>query len=487
MTRKSRRRFLEESLLAAAAAAVAPTGMVFAQGEKQSSSPNEKLAVAMVGVHGRGNEHIAAYLDRKDVEITIVCDADREVGERVADYIGKKQGRRPAFVLDLRKAYDDKSVDFVSIATPNYWHALGAIWAIQAGKDVYVEKPVSHNVSEGRRIVEAARKYKKICQTGTQCRSMQGTIEAIDYVKSGKIGEVNMARGLCHRLRQPIGPLGNYKPPKSVDYDLYLGPAQMAPVTRPLFHYDWHWQRLYGNGDLGNQGIHQMDVARWGLGIDRLSNSIISYGGRVGKGWDSDAGDTANTQVAVHEFGDKTLVFEVRNMKTPDLLGAGVGVIFYGSDGYVVLNSYTTGVALDKDHKVVKKFNAGGDHFDNFIKAVRSRRKEDLNADILEGHLSSALCHTGNASYYLGQKASADDLKKWAADYKGRENAAETLDRTLAYLADNKVDLQKTPLTLGLPLEFDPTSETFVGNEDANKTLTRDYRKPFVVPGAGEV
>ncbi len=487
MTTRTRRRFLEDSLMAAAAAAIAPAAMATAAEDKQSSSPSEKLAVAVVGVRGRGNSHIGAFVNRKDTEITIICDADKAVGEKRADEIAKKQGRRPKFVQDLREALEDKSLDIVSIATPNYWHALGAIWSIQAGKDVYVEKPVSHNVSEGRRIVEAARKYKKICQTGTQCRSMKGTIDAIEYVQSGKIGEVKLARGLCHRLRRPIGKPGNYPPPKSVDYSLYLGPAQMAPVTRPQFHYDWHWQSPYGNGDLGNQGIHQMDIARWGLGLDQLSNRVVSYGGRLGKGWDCDAGDTANTNVTIHEFGDKTLVFEVRNMKTPKFLDSHVGVIFYGTEGYVVTQSYSNAVVLDKDQKVVKKFNGGGDHFANFIKAVRSRKHTDLTADILEGHLSSALCHTGNASYYQGKKTSVADMKKWANAYQGDENAVDTLDRTLAYLADNKVDLKKTPLALGPQLTFNPKDETFVDNEVASQTLTRNYRKPFVVPKAGEV
>ena len=238
----------------------------------------------------------------------------------------KRQGRAPKFVQDLRQVLDDPAVDVVSIATPNHWHALAAIWAMQAGKDVYVEKPVSHNISEGRRMVEAARKYQKICQTGTQCRSMHGTIEAIEYVQAGKIGEVKLARGLCYKLRGSIGPKGELRPAGQRGLQPVARPgADEAPVTRPQFHYDWHWQWHYGNGDLGNQGIHQMDVARWGLGVDTLTKRVLSYGGRFGY---EDAGETANSQVVIHDYGDKTLVFEVRGLKTEPLQDANVGVIF---------------------------------------------------------------------------------------------------------------------------------------------------------------
>ena len=392
----------------------------------------------------------------------------------------KRQGRPPKFAQDLRQVLDDPAVDVVSIATPNHWHALAAIWAIQAGKDVYVEKPVSHNVSEGRRIVEAARKHQKICQTGTQCRSQQGTIDAIEYVKSGKIGEVKVARGLCYKPRGSIGPKGKYDPPATVDYSLWLGPAPMKPVTRPKFHYDWHWQWDYGNGDLGNQGIHQMDVARWGLGVDTVSNAVLSFGGRLSY---EDAGETANTQTVLHDYGDKKLVFEVRGLKTEPLHGAKVGVIFEGSEGYVVLTSYTGGAAFDLDGKMVKQFNAGGDHFANFFAAVRSRRIEDLNADIEEGHLSSALCHLGNISYLLGSEVPVGEVSDRLND-SYREVAG--CDRFLQHLADNKLDA-RTKVRLGSALKLEPAAEKFVDNAQADAMLTREYRAPFIVPAAGQV
>ena len=485
MTNLSRRRFLEDSLLAAAAMAVGPSAKTFAaETSRQSASPNEKLAVAVVGVRGQGASHLSAFASRKDTEVLYVVDADEVVGNKACESIASKQGRRPKFVKDMRKAFDDPALDVVSTATPNHWHSLVAIWAMQAGKDVYVEKPVSHNVSEGRRAVEVARKYNRICQTGTQCRSMQGTIQAIEYIKAGKIGKVTLARGLCYKRRTSIGPKGQYAIPPEVDYDLWSGPAPILPLTRPKLHYDWHWIWAYGNGDLGNQGIHQMDIARWGLGVNELSRAVFSYGGRLGY---EDAGETPNTQVVVHDYGDRTLVFEVRGLETKDLLGAKIGVIFYGTEGYVVLTSYTSGAAFDKKGNLVQKFNGGGDHFDNFLKAVRSRKYTDLKADILEGHLSSALCHLGNISYLLGEPVTVAEAKKRLADCRCHDDCQETLSRVTAHLADNGVKTEGLKMTFGPLLKFDPHSETFPDSAAANKLLTRDYRKPYVVPAATEI
>ena len=231
---------------------------------------------------------------------------------------------------------------------------------------------------------------------------------------------MKLARGLCYKRRGSIGPKGNYQVPAEVDYNLWCGPARMLPLTRQKFHYDWHWQREWGNGDMGNQGPHQMDIARWGLGVDRLADRVIAYGGRLGY---EDAGDVANTEVGIFEFGDKTLVFEVRGLKTDPLRGAKVGVIFYGSEGYVVLTSYTGGAAFDPEGKLVTKFQGGGDHFGNFIDAVKARDHKLLHADILEGHLSCAHSHLANVSYYLGKPASVDgdqDDPRRAEDQRGR-------------------------------------------------------------------
>jgi predicted dehydrogenase len=492
MSRRNRRQFLEDSMFAAAAAAVAAHSSepMYAQ-EPQSKSPSERLNVAVAGVNGRGGSHIGAFSmgpGRKDTVITHIVDVDSDIGNRRAGEIEKRQeGVRPKVVEDVRQVLDDKTVDIVTVATPNHWHSLMAIWAMQAGKDVYVEKPVSHNVSEGRRAVEASRKYKRICQVGTQCRSNPGMRQFMEYVQSGKIGDVKVGRGLCYKRRDSIGPKGEYEVPAAVNYNLWSGPAQILPVTRQRFHYDWHWIWAYGNGDLGNQGIHQMDLARWGLGVKELCKATFSYGGRFAY---EDAGETANTQVVVHDYGNKTLVFEVRGLKTQPLKGASVGVIFEGTDGYAVSTSYNGGVIFDKEGNQVTKFAEGDDkfHFNNFLAAVRSRKLTDLNADVEEGHLSSALCHLGNISYRLGSQMTADELdKKVIANLKTTDNAKETLERTVAHLKDNGVDMSSTKLQAGLVLPFDPQSETFQGNEQANAMLTRDYRKPFVVPPAGQV
>ncbi len=480
MSKRNRRQFLEDSMVAAAAAVAASAAPSVLRGqENQSASPNERLGVAVIGVRGRGGSHIGAFAGRRDTEILYICDADSEIGNKRADEVSKRQSRKPTFVEDIRQALEDPKVDIVSIATPNHWHALGAIWAIQHGKDVYLEKPVSHNVSEGRRIVQAARKYGKICQTGTQCRSNPGMIDAMQYVQQGKIGELKVARGLCYKRRGSIGPAGSYAPPASVNYNLWLGPAQEKPVTRPQFHYDWHWQWDYGNGDLGNQGIHQMDLARWGLGINKLSNRVFSYGGRFGY---EDAGETANTQVVVHDYGDKALVFEVRGLPTEPYKGAGVGVIFEGTEGYVVMASYADGAAFDLEGNMVAKFSGDGDHFANFLQAVRSRKHEDLNADIEEGHLSSALCHLGNISYRLGSTMKASEVAGQLESIDSADDLQATYDRTLAHLRDNKIDIDSLEIQVGKVLDFDPESEQFVDNAAADELLTRNYREPFVVP-----
>jgi len=473
---------LERSMFAAAAAATAGVVSRPALAFQGSTSPNERLRGCIVGVGGRGGSHISECLDHK-IEIASLVDADESQGQRRCEDIEKKTGKRPAFFTDMRKAFEDKSIDFVSTATPNHWHALTSIWAIQHDKDVYVEKPVSHNVSEGRRIVQFARKYGKIVQTGTQCRSAGGTIQAIDFIKAGRIGEVSVARGTCYKPRGSIGARGNYPIPAGVDYDLWCGPAPMSPLTRPKLHYDWHWVWETGNGDLGNQGIHQMDVARWGLGVSDLGQGVLSYGGRLSY---EDAGDTANTQVCIHDYGDRKLVFEVRGLKTDDYMGSKVGVIFHGSEGYVVLNSYNGGAAFDKDGKQIEKFSEGGDHYGNFLAAVASRKHTDLNADIEEGHLSSALCHLGNISYRLGTQMTGPEAKEQLGSDRERQ---ETFERFSAHLADNGVDLGSTKIGFGVALTLDGKQEVFTGPmaEKANPWLTREYRAPYIVPTADQV
>jgi predicted dehydrogenase len=489
MSQQTRRDFLERSLFAAAAASLAavPSTASSAESVTKKKSPNERLRIACIGVGGRGSEHIREFGRNPHCEIVAIVDADEDHGKRRIAGIKSWLGREPRFYVDLRKMLEDASIDAVSIATPNHWHSLAAIWAIQAGKQVYCEKPVSHNVSEGRRVVQAARKHHAVVQTGTQCRSNPGMRQAIEFVRSGKIGEVKLARGLCYKRRPSIGPKGNYPIPETVDYDLWCGPAPKKPLTRKKLHYDWHWVWDTGNGDLGNQGIHQMDIARWGLGVGDIGNSVISYGGRFGY---EDAGETANTQVSIHEYaGGKRLVFEVRGLETPKLQNVGVGVIFYGTEGTMVIPSYSGGVAFDPKGHELAKFKGGDDkfHFGNFVDSVLSGDPKKLNADILEGHLSSALCHLGNVSYRLCETLTGEEVsERLAADKEGME----TFQRVSQHLAADMVMIEHNRIVrYGRKLSIDPQGEIFTGPlaSDANTMLTRDYRKPFVVPSENEV
>jgi predicted dehydrogenase len=483
MTRNNRRVFLEQSMLASASAWALAQGATTAVAKEapKKVSPNERISVAVIGVNGRGGSHLSGFGENSSTEVTHICDADEAVGQRrCEEYASKHGGKRPVFVQDIRKLLEISEIDVVSIATPNHWHALAAIWGVQAGKHVYVEKPVSHNVSEGRRIVQAARKHNKIVQTGTQSRSADGMKEAIAFVHSGGIGKVQVARGLCYKRRPSIGPAGTYDPPKTVDYNLWLGPAPESKLTRPNFHYDWHWQYSYGNGDLGNQGIHQMDLCRWALGKNTLPTRTLSYGGRFGY---TDAGETANTQVVVHDYGDQQCVFEVRGLPTPALKGASVGLIVEGSDGYVVMTSYSAGQAFDKSGKVIKEFKGGEEsHYANFLTAVKSGNFKDLNADIEEGHLSSALCHLGNISLVLGDKVPAPALKDRLSQQWKADHIEETLSRVMEHLAENKIASDTLTIQLGKTLQIDPAKEVFVNNPEADRLLTREYRAPFVVP-----
>ena len=488
----------------AAAAAISSAPMISSIARAQNSSPNEKLLCAVVGCKGRGGSHISAFSGRKDCEVAYIVDIDEKVGQERCKSIEKRTGRRPMFAKDMREVFDDKSLDIVSTATPNHWHALCGVWAMQAGKDVYIEKPISHDIPEGAALVAAAKKYKKMCQVGTQCRSNAALINAMKFIEDGGIGEVNFARGLCYKRRGSIGPLGDYPIPEEVDFNLWSGPAPYTTpkLTRQRFHYDWHWQRLYGNGDSGNQGPHQTDIARWGLGINRHPNSVIAYGGRLGYQAERndpnyvDAGDTANTEIAIYDYGDKCMVFETRGLSVDNSAdieistmfdstkGNRIGVIFYGTEGYLVQRTYTHCMVFDLTGRLVREFKGGGDHFDNFVQAVRSRKSGDLNSDAFQGHLSAALAHLANISYYLGEKnkVSVKEAKAVLEKVKSRDNNILTLNRTVRHLQDNGVDLDKYPMSMGPLLQFDPDKEVFTYSPEANKILHREYRKPFVCP-----
>ena len=482
MNRLNRRRFLEESILAATAALSAPSIMVAAE-NKQSSSPNEKLAVAVIGTGSRGGAHVRAFAERKDCEVRAVCDPDLNRARSAQQAVEKKQGLKPEIHGDLRRIIEDKSIDCVSIASCNHWHALAAVWALQAGKDVYVEKPVSHNISEGRRIVQAARKYNRICQVGTQYRSDGSCKAAAGYMAEGRLGKVTLARSITYKRRRSIGPVVQGKVPDGVDYNLWAGPAPMSPITRTRFHYDWHWFWETGNGDLGNSDVHRADLVRWGLGLKGLSGAVMCYGARVGY---EDSGQTPNTQIVVHDYGKVTIVQEVRGLETPSF-GMQGGAIFVGDEGYIGMAGGNSAL-FEPEGNLVRKFTGESeDHFANFIKAVRSRDRSDLNAEILGGHLSAGLCHLGNISYLLGRKASPNGISKQLEQRKLHDDSGDTLERTCEHLKANNVDVANTQLTLGPWLKFDPQKEIFVDNADANALLRRNYRRPFVLPTSREV
>ena len=473
----TRRRFIYGTVVGAVA------GALSARSWSQVQGANSNIRHGVIGFRGRGGNHISGMNDLADAKVVALCDVDSSVIERETKRFADK-GMPVDVYVDIRKMLEDKDIDTVSIATPNHWHSLAAIWAMQAGKDVYLEKPVSHNVWEGRQVVKAARKYNKICQTGTQSRSNPGMREAVQFIHDGNLGKVKLARGLCYKRRASIGKVDGSQPiPKGLDYDLWCGPAPMEPLMRKKLHYDWHWVWPTGNGDVGNQGIHQMDIARWILQEDALSPAVLSVGGRIGY---IDDGTTPNTQIVVHGYERAPLIFEVRGLpahkETRDLdrlRGASIGVIVECEEGHMVIPTYDSAIVYDKEGKEVKKFKGGANHYANFVKAVRSRKHTDLNADILEGHLSSALCHTGNVSHRLGAHRSPEEIRE---AIQGDKEAAESFGRMMEHIAANEVDLQETPLSLGVPLRMNPKTERFRRNREANLMLTREYREPYVVP-----
>ncbi len=473
MTTFNRRQFLENSMWAAAAAAAGPSAAM-ASAPRRRVSPNEMLNAAVVGVKGRGGSHVSALSGRDDVQVVAVVDVDENVVEGAVKTIEKKDGKRPKFYQDFREMLKDKSIDIVSIATTNHTHSIIAIYSMQAGKHVYVEKPCSHNIFEGRKCVEAARKYKRICQHGTQSRSNPGMRKAIEYLHAGKLGKVKIARGLCYKRRKSIGSYPDGDAPSGVDYNLWLGPAPVRPFNRNRFHYNWHWHFDYGCGDIGNQGVHEMDRARWGINKNTLPTKVVSVGGRLGY---EDQADTPNTMVSWMDYGDAEFIFEVRGLDTKDYMGAKIGVIFHCEKGYMVNPNYASATAFDADGKKLESFSGGGDHFANFVDAIKSGKHTDLNADIEEGHLSAALCHLANISYRMGKKAPMSQ----ADPFPGLDSAKEAYERMKQHLGENDVKAD-APVLVGPLLTFDPKTEKFVGNPAADKLLTREYREPFVVP-----
>ncbi len=446
MSDQSRREFIAGTAKVGAAA-VAAAGVIGTSKTAWAGS-NDKVRVAVIGIHGRGKDHIKGWNDIENVEIATLCDVDESLFEpTVKGFFAERKDAKdptktipgkptPKFETDMRRVFEDKDIDAVSIATPNHWHSLAAIWAMEAGKDVYVEKPLSHNVFEGRQLVNAARKYDRIVQHGTQCRSNPGMREAMDHLHKGTIGEVYMARGLCYKNRNTIGKKPDSTPPAGVNYDMWLGPAPQRAFSENRFHYNWHWHWAYGNGDIGNQGVHQMDIARWGLGVKHPSRVSTA----AGKFLFDDDKETPNVSTSSFDYPGqgplgKMLVFEVRPWITNNEGGAKIGVLFYGAEGYMVVDSYDHyQIYLGQKEEKGPGGGGGANHYQNFIDAVRKRDRSILNAEAEEGHYSAALCHLGLISAKLGRG-----------------------------------------------FDFDPATETIPHDAEANALLTREYRDPFVV------
>jgi predicted dehydrogenase len=474
----SRRDFIRGSV-AAGIAALAPFSRVL--------GANDDIRVAVVGFRGKGAQHIEVFRKLPGVRVVALCDVDKEVLDGEVKKFADRNEKVAAYT-DVRKVLDDKGIDVVVTASPNHWHALITIWACQAGKDVYVEKPASHDIWEGRKMVEATRKYNRIVQNGTQNRSDIGLREAVAYIRQGHLGKILWTHGLWYKLRPSIGKVDASQPvPPSIDYDLWTGPAPLVPLMRKDLHYDWHWFWSTGNGDMGNLGGHQVDDCRWLLGQSGLPVRVMSLGGRFVY---VDNAETPNTQLAIFDYKPAPMIIEIRGLPCEQgsrtmnsYKGIRSGNIVQCEQGYFV-GGRGGGWAYDKDGKRIKQFkgDGGAGHQANFIRAVRSRKPEDLHADISEGHISAALCHMANISYRLGKESPAEDIREMIKDNK---QGCETFERIEAHLAANGVDLKQSQITLGPWVEMDAQTERFTSGpiaDKANQFLSRDYRKPFVVP-----
>jgi predicted dehydrogenase len=495
----TRRTFVKTTALGLAGAALS------ARSWAQVAGANGDIRIAVVGLNGKGRDHFKSFSALPGVRVVALCDVDTAVLDK-AKATATAAGVAVQTCVDLRDLLARSDIDAVSIATPNHLHAMQAIWAMQAGKDVYLEKPVSHNLWEGRQIIAAAAKYHRIVQAGTQSRSSPAISDAIAWTRAGHLGKITAVRGLCYKRRASIGKTTGPQPvPATVNYDLFTGPAPMGPLRRTNLHYDWHWQFATGNGDLGNQGNHQMDVARRFLGDPALPAHTFTVGGRFGY---EDDGDTPNTLVIACDY-PVPLLFEVRGLPAkPDALsgnaagpgglggvpaaiaagmdkyrGISIGNIVHCEGGHVALSASDYGIAsaFDLDGKLVQEFKGNSSHYANFIAAVRSRKETGLHAPLLQGHLSTSLCHLANITQATGRDLHASEIRE---QLTSRSDLAEAFGRMTENLAANGVNLDVTAARLGAPLTFDAATEKFTGDHAAaaNALLRRDYRAPFTVP-----
>ncbi|MBN2473313.1 MAG: Gfo/Idh/MocA family oxidoreductase [Pirellulales bacterium] len=464
MQKTTRRTFLKRGCIGGAALALAPHARVL--------GANDDLRVATVGFGGQGGLHIRLLRELPGVRVVALCDADRTVldrGLKQAKDLGQSvEGHR-----DVRKLLDDKNIDAVTTATPDHWHALVTVWACQAGKDVYVEKPLCHNLWEGRKMVEAARKYGRIVQFGNQ---QHGHHTGEMRLEMPDLGRILVAHTSLNRMRQSIGKVTKPQPvPESLDYNLWTGPAPLEPLMRKRLHYDWHWVWPTGTGEIGNNGVYPLDALRLRLGQRTLPKRVMSLGGRF---LFDDNGETPNTQLALFQYEPGPMViFELRNLpseKGPKTIGAKIRC----EKGESRLPG-PTGPQGDTG-----PYSAHQGHLFNFVSAVRSRNVDDLRADVLEGHLSTALVHMANISYRLGTSHSADEVRDALQD-RGSE-AVDSFGRCREHLAANGVDFSKTEVVVGPWLEMDAQTERFVGESElvrrANALVRGHYREPFVIP-----
>jgi len=484
----SRRKFLKLGFAAGAGWITAgATGCASPLPRRQHlSSANGDLRVAVVGLRTKGRAHIDDLLAHKGVRIVALCDVDSDIlASRVS--LLKKHGISAVAHVDYRRILEMADVDAVVLATPNHQHTLQTIWACQAGKDVYVEKPVSHDVYESRQIAAAAVKYDRIVQSGTQNRSDVGLVELKEFIEKGDMGRIRLVRGLCYRLRPSIGRVAGPQPiPKSVDYDLWAGPAPLEPIMRKEFHYDWHWNWNTGNGEIGNQGVHELDLGRWFLGEKELPGRVLSIGGRLGY---VDDGQTPNTQFVCFDYPSAPFIFEVRGLPlrpgydSPSYRQIRVGVVVEFESGYFA-GGRGGGWLYDTKDKRIRQFkgDGGSGHMQNFLDAVRARSGKSLHAPVREGALSSSLVHMANLAHRAGNSLSTEAI---AEQLQMNTVAQEAFGRMAEHLEANKINLKNTRLTLGGWLEWDNSGSRFssgAGAEQANLLLRRTCRGPFIVP-----
>ena len=469
-----RRDFISR-MTAAGMGAVATSALLRAEDTEAPAAPRDVVRMAFAGVRGRGSDLMKEWAKMKDVQIAAIADPDENVIGKAMKIATDNGGQKPRYEQDIRKILDDKTIDAVVVATPNHWHSLASIWALQAGKHVYCEKPISHNYWEGARLVEAAHKYNRVAVTGTQRRSSANIAAGIAYMQAGKLGRVKVGRGLYYGKRASIGKKPDAPVPAGVDYNLWQGPAPERPFNPNRFHYEWHWNWDYGGGDMANNGVHHLDVIRWGLGKNELPKRALSLGGRYNF---NDDGVTPNTQLAWYDYGDCQMICEIRNFECEPYRAEKPGVIFECENGYLIAES-TEHAAYDLKWNKIETFTGGNDHYRRFVDAVKKGSLDTPANHILQGHLSTAVCHLGNISYRTGEERPFEGAE---ALFKDNETLSEAYGRMTVHLAKNNVDLKTAKVCIGKSLEFDSKSETFPGDAKATALLRREYRAPFVVP-----